>query len=56
MYQSDTGIDDFEELFCLEYDLPPICFDTDDGDTFFLGMGDKNIVHDKNGAVLMIET
>ncbi len=54
MYVSQSGTDDFNEAFSLEYAVPPLCFEKA-GDTFYLGMGDKNKTNEKNGAVLEIK-
>lgn len=36
------------------YDVMPICFDKN-GNDFFVGMGDKNNVHDANGMILQVK-
>lgn len=53
MYVSESGIDDFDELFCVEYDVPPLCFDKD-GRDFYVGLGDGFNVKDNNGLVLKV--
>ena len=44
----------FAELFRFEYDVPPISMVYHDGD-FYIGMGDIQTSHDKNGMILHIK-
>lgn len=52
IYRSKTGLtDSFTEVVQFDYAVPPTSF-TFDGDYFYIGMGSKHAVHEKNGMVL----
>ena len=52
--ENTTGEPDhFSEVFSFTYDLPPISF-AKAGDTYYIGMGEKNGTHEKNGMILQL--
>ncbi|MBQ3115980.1 MAG: hypothetical protein IJC07_03020 [Clostridia bacterium] len=53
MYVSDSGVDNFKQVFSFDYDVHPLCFEKD-GDVFYVGMGTKTITHQNNGMVLEV--
>ena len=53
MYVSDSGVDNFKQVFSFDYDVHPLCFEKN-GDVFYVGMGTKTITHQNNGMVLEV--
>ena len=53
IYESQTGLDGFNEICEFEFDVPPLSFDKD-GNTFFVGMGEKSEGLLSNGTVFKI--
>lgn len=54
IYSSKTGLTgSFTEVVQFDYAVPPTSF-AFDGDYFYIGMGSKNAVHEKNGMVLRV--
>lgn len=52
--KNETGKpDDFSEVLSFTYDLPPLSF-AKAGDTYYIGMGEKNGTHEKNGMILKL--
>lgn len=55
IYSSKTGLtDSFTELAQFDYAVPPTSF-AFDGDYFYIGMGSKHAVHEKNGMLLRVK-
>ena len=53
IYESQTGLDGFNEICEFEFDVPPLSFDKD-GNTFYVGMGEKKEGLLSNGTVFKI--
>lgn len=53
MYVSDSGVDNFKQVFSFDYDVHPLCFEKN-GEVFYVGMGTKTITHQNNGMVLEV--
>ncbi len=52
--KNETGVpSDFTEVLSFSYDLPPISF-AKAGDNYYVGMGEKNGTHEKNGMILKL--
>ena len=47
-------ITNFHEIFNFVYDVPPLSIVCKDNN-FYIGMGDTNNIHDKNGTILFVE-
>ena len=54
MYESRKGTEKFKEIFCFDFDAPPLCFDKK-GNTYYVGMGDRVTVNDINGTVFEVK-
>ena len=55
VYRNDgQNLTNFHEIFNFIYEVPPLSIACQDGD-FFIGMGDTNNNHDKNGTIIFIE-
>ena len=55
IYSSKTGqTGSFTEVVQFDYAVPPTSF-TFDGDYFYIGMGSKHAVHEKNGMLLRVK-
>lgn len=55
IYSSKTGTTgSFTEVLHLDYAVPPTCFNLVDG-YFYIGMGSKRIIHEKNGMLLRVK-
>lgn len=55
VYRNDgKSITNFHELFNFVYEVPPLSISCQD-ESFFIGMGNTNSTHDKNGMILFIE-
>ncbi len=44
----------FDKVLDFEYSVRPLSFDKD-GDTFYIGMGDRTLKNDKTGAILAVK-
>ena len=53
IYQTENE-EDFEKVLDFEYSVRPLSFDKD-GDTFYLGMGDRTLKNDKTGTILSVK-
>ena len=55
VYRNDGQmITNFHEIFNFVYDVPPLSIVCKDNN-FYIGMGDTNNIHDKNGMILFVE-
>ena len=55
VYRNDGEmITNFHEIFNFVYDVPPLSIVCKDNN-FYIGMGDTNNIHDKNGMILFVE-
>lgn len=55
VYRNDGRIiTNFHEIFNYVYDVPPLSIVCQDNN-FYIGMGDTNNIHDKNGTILFVE-
>lgn len=55
VYRNDGQmITNFHEIFNFVYDVPPLSIVCKDNN-FYIGMGDTNNIHDKNGTILFVE-
>ena len=55
VYRNDGQIlTGFHEIFNFVYEVPPLSIACQDGN-FFIGLGDTNNNHDKNGTIISIE-
>ena len=55
VYRNDGEmITNFHEMFNFVYDVPPLSIVCKDNN-FYIGMGDTNNTHDKNGMILFVE-
>ena len=55
VYRNDgKSITNFHELFNFVYEVPPLSISCQD-ESFFIGMGNTNSIHDKNGMILFIK-
>ncbi len=53
IYKTQTGTSNFNVVYTFDYGVPPISFDVYKNYAY-VGMGDRKIVHDKNGTLLKI--
>ena len=55
VYRNDgQNLTNFHEIFNFIYEVPPLSIACQDGN-FFIGMGDTNNNHEKNGTIIFIE-